>query len=211
MKNNNDQLKKEISKVINELITEGLFDKLKAKASGAAGQIGQYGKNIAAFAKGDKDAIADPNLVKGINTLRSRITGLNKSLQSTSQDLLDLFPEPSKLPGDLQKIVGDYSKQMQDILNYHTKLLKTLNTGQAGADAAKPAAKKAAPAAKSAAKSTTKPAAKKSAPAAKPAQPAKQPNRNPATGRFTKKGEPARDPKTGKFVKKTLEELLRTL
>jgi hypothetical protein len=206
MKNNNDQLKKEISKVINELITEGLFDKLKAKVSGAAGQIGQYGKNIAAFAKGDKDAIADPNLVKGINTLRSRITGLNKSLQSTSQDLLDLFPEPSKLPGDLQKIVGDYSKQMQDILNYHTKLLKTLNTGQAGADT-EPSAKKAAPAAKS----TAKPAAKKSAPTAKPAQPAKQPNRNPATGRFTKKGEPARDPKTGKFVKKTLEELLRTL
>ncbi len=197
MKNNNDQLNKIINEVVNELIAEGLFDKLKAKASGAAGQISQYGKNIAAFAKGDKDAIADPNLVKGINTLRSRIAGLNKSLQSTSQDLLDLFPEPDKLPGDLQKIVGDYSKQMQDILNYHTKLLKTLNTGQAGADAAKPTTKKAA--------SATKPAAK---PAAKSQ---KQPNRNPATGRFTKKGEPARDPKTGKFVKKTLEELLRTL
>jgi hypothetical protein len=203
MKNNNDRLKKEISKAINELIAEGLFDKLKAKASGAAGQIGQYGKNIAAFAKGDKDAIADPALIKGINTLKSRITGLNKSLQSTSQDLLDLFPEPSKLPGDLQKIVGDYAKQMQDVLNYHTKLLKALNTGgQVKADAAKPTTSK--PAAK--------PAAKKTAPAAKPApQQAKQPNRNPATGRFTKKGEPARDPKTGKFVKKTLEELLRTL
>ena len=210
MKNNNDRLKKEISKAINELIAEGLFDKLKAKASGAAGQIGQYGKNIAAFAKGDKDAIADPNLVKGINTLRSRITGLNKSLQSTSQDLLDLFPEPSKLPGDLQKIVGDYAKQMQDILNYHTKLLKTLNTsGGADADAAKPAAKSTSkPAAKPAAKPSAKPSAK---PAAKPAAQPKQPNRNPATGRFTKKGEPARDPKTGKFVKKTLEELLRTL
>ena len=201
MKNNNDQLNKIINEVVNELIAEGLFDKLKAKASGAAGQISQYGKNIAAFAKGDKDAIADPNLVKGINTLRSRIAGLNKSLQSTSQDLLDLFPEPDKLPGDLQKIVGDYSKQMQDILNYHTKLLKTLNTGQAGADAAKPTTKKAAPAAKPSSKPASKPAAKSQ----------KQPNRNPATGRFTKKGEPARDPKTGKFVKKTLEELLRTL
>jgi hypothetical protein len=201
MKNSNDQLNKIINEVVNELIAEGLFDKLKAKASGAAGQISQYGKNIAAFAKGDKDAIADPNLVKGINTLRSRIAGLNKSLQSTSQDLLDLFPEPDKLPGDLQKIVGDYSKQMQDILNYHTKLLKTLNTGQAGADAAKPTTKKAAPAAKPSSKPASKPAAKSQ----------KQPNRNPATGRFTKKGEPARDPKTGKFVKKTLEELLRTL
>lgn len=171
---NNNQLNKEINKVISELIAEGLFDRLKAKASGTAGQIGQYGKNLAAFVKGDKKAITDPNLVKGINTLRSRITGVNKSLQSTSEDLLALFPDPSQLPGDLQKIVGDYAKQMQDILNYHTKLLKALNTsGQAGANAAKkvqgistttptkPAAKK------PATKPTTTSAAKK--PAAKPA------------------------------------------
>ena len=193
----NKLTEEKIEQLLLELIEEGLFDRLKSKATGAVAGLKQTGKNLGAFLKGDASAIGDPKLQKATAQLKSKLDTIAKDLSSAQEDMAVLFPAATikSLPGDLPTIISNYQKSLTVMGNATKKIISQI---------ANP------PKSKEDTKQPEKKTASQPAPKGKqPAQKEKQPNRNPATGKFTKKGEPARDPKTGRFVKKTLEELLK--
>jgi hypothetical protein len=188
----NKLTEEKIEQLLLELIEEGLFDRLKSKATGAVAGLKQTGKNLGAFLKGDASAIGDPKLQKATAQLKSKLDTIAKDLSSAQEDMATLFPAANikSLPGDLPTIISNYQKSLTVMGNATKKIISQISNP---------------PKSKGDDKSSEE---KGKQPQQKAAQ-QKQPNRNPATGRFTKKGEPARDPKTGRFVKKTLEELLK--
>jgi len=191
----NKLTEEKIEQLLLELIEEGLFDRLKSKATGAVAGLKQTGKNLGAFLKGDASAIGDPKLQKATAQLKTKLATIDKDLTSAKEDMAILFPPDAikSLPGDLSTIVSNYQKSLTVMSNATKNILSQIS---------KPPKSK---------EDTKQPEKKNNQPQQKATQPQqqKQPNRNPATGKFTKKEEPARDPKTGRFVKKTLEELLK--
>jgi hypothetical protein len=196
----NKLTEEKIEQLLLELIEEGLFDRLKSKATGAVAGLKQTGKNLGAFLKGDASAIGDPKLQKATAQLKSKLDTIAKDLSSAQEDMATLFPAATikSLPGDLPTIISNYQKSLTVMGNATKKIISQISNPPKSKEDTKQPEKKAA----------SQPTPKGKQPQQKAAQ-QKQPNRNPATGRFTKKGEPARDPKTGRFVKKTLEELLK--
>jgi len=191
----NKLTEEKIEQLLLELIEEGLFDRLKSKATGAVAGLKQTGKNLGAFLKGDASAIGDPKLQKATAQLKTKLATIDKDLTSAKEDMAILFPPDAikSLPGDLSTIVSNYQKSLTVMSNATKNILSQISNP--------PKSKE----------DTKQPEKKNNQPQQKATQPQqqKQPNRNPATGKFTKKEEPARDPKTGRFVKKTLEELLK--
>jgi hypothetical protein len=89
---------------------EGLFDRLKAKASGAMASIGQKGKNFMSFMKGDKDAIKDPAIAKAFAKVSSTAKNLQNQATGVMKDLESLFPKATldKLPAEAQEAFKQY-------------------------------------------------------------------------------------------------------
>ena len=159
-----------IEQILQELIEEGLFDRLKSKAAGAVAGIKQTGKNLGAFLKGDASAIGDPKLQKATAQLKTKLSTIAKDLASAKGDMAILFPPDSikSLPGDLPTIVGNYQKSLDIMTNSTKKILDKINPPQSkDKDQQQPAAKG----------QQQQPAAKgKQQPAAKGQQQQKQPN-----------------------------------
>ena len=202
----NKLTEEKIELIIQELIEEGLFDRLKSKATGAVAGLKQTGKNLGAFLKGDASAIGDPKLQKATAQLKTKLATIDKDLTSAKEDMAILFPPDAikSLPGDLSTIVSNYQKSLTVMSSATKKILSQISNPPKSKDDDKSSEEKGKQPQQKAAQTQQK----GKQPQQKAAQ-QKQPNRNPATGKFTKKGEPARDPKTGRFVKKTLEELLK--
>jgi len=214
----NKLTEEKIEQILQELIEEGLLDRLKSKASGVAAGLKQGAKNFSAFMKGDASAIEDPKAKKAQAQFISKLSTIAKDLKSAQDDMAILFPADSieNLPGDLPALVSNYQKTLSVMNNSTQKMLSQIqnppaqkdNTKQQGGSQPQQKGKQ-----QPQQKGKKQPQQKgKQQPAqqkGKQQPQQKQPNRNPATGRFVKKGEPARDPKTGRFVKKTLEELLK--
>jgi len=89
---------------------EGLFDRLKAKASGAMASLGQKGKNFMSFMKGDKDAIKDPAIAKAFAKVSSTAKNLQNQASGVMKDLESLFPKATldKLPAEAQEAFKQY-------------------------------------------------------------------------------------------------------
>ena len=77
----------------NNTLDEGFLDRLKARAKGAATGIKTTVKNVAAAAKGDKDAIKDRALQVGMTKLKVKANTLDKELDKILKDINILFPD----------------------------------------------------------------------------------------------------------------------
>jgi len=77
----------------NNTLDEGFLDRLKARAKGAATGIKTTVKNVAAAAKGNKDAIKDRALQVGMTKLKVKANTLDKELDKILKDINILFPD----------------------------------------------------------------------------------------------------------------------
>ena len=112
---------KEVKKNLNE----GIFDRAKAKIKGAATGIKTAVGNVAAAAKGNKDAIKDTALEVGMTKLKVKATTLNKDLDKVISDIDKLFPE-KKLEKNpkLANIIDQYKISLENAKTQNAKIGK---------------------------------------------------------------------------------------
>jgi len=161
MKNSNIITEQQVEQIIQELIEEGFFDRLKATASGTFAGLKQGAKNFQSYMKGDPKGILPPKLMKNLNKLSSSLSTVEKSLTSASNDFNTLFPAGSEadLPKGLSDVISQYKNTLEQTLQASTAVLDMVKQGIADPQALLKASKK------SPAKKSKKPAPK---PAAKP-------------------------------------------
>ena len=115
-------------------IDEGLFDRIKAKASGAMASIGQKGKNFLSYMKGDKDAIKDPVVAKAFAKVASTAKNLQNQATGVMKDLESLFPKATldKLPAEAQEAFRQYHATIKTAIEQSANMaqLKEVKEGE---------------------------------------------------------------------------------
>jgi len=106
-------------------LNEGIFDRAKAKIKGAATGIKTAVGNVAAAAKGNKDAIKDTALEVGLTKLKVKATTLNKDLDKVISDIDKLFHE-KKLEKNpkLANIIDQYKISLENAKTQNAKIGK---------------------------------------------------------------------------------------
>jgi hypothetical protein len=173
MKKSNVITEQQVEQIIQELVNEGFFDRLKATASGTFSGVKQGVKNFQSFMKGDPKGILPPKLMKNLGKLDSMLTTTTKTLTSASKDFNTIFPAGSEaeLPKELGALISQYKTSLEQILNASVAVQDVVKNGIQNpqsllkpkkSSTIKPGAKKPAP---------KKPGAKKPAPKKPAARP----------------------------------------
>ena len=104
-------------------ISEGFFQRIKAKVKGTTSGVGQSFKNIGAAIKGKPEDFKNPAVASGMSKIKSKAKNFESDVKNMLNDLNLLFPEEKleKVP-EIEKLIDSYKQLLTSILKLNNSL-----------------------------------------------------------------------------------------
>jgi len=107
---------------IDEILGEGFFDRLQAKASGTGAGLKQRVKNVGAALKGDKEQFVNPTDANHMAQIRSITNDTNEYIDDALADLTKLFAG-RKVDPKTQRVFDAWKEEAEKLKNLQQMLL----------------------------------------------------------------------------------------